>query len=722
MKEVIFTTLTLKNFMSFGNVPFVFDFPKGINIITGFNYDKNDENGVGKSSIMEGFFWVLFGETMKQLTKERIVNDINLSDCVGILEFTVKTNGVETAYKIERGIKPSYCKIYRKKLGEAEFSDYQTNATIPAMNEQIRVIISATPAIFKNCITLSMNGAIPFLAQKKNERREFSEAIFRLEAIKIMDKLGKEKFNEVAHRQDSNTQAKDAVVGNNKKYETNSADFERNRTENIKRLSDRKDQYSKDIDRIKTSLVPFDEGELKTASEKLAASDSEIRKTQNESNQIQGRISSNTDSVKRLEKELAGYETQLASIRERYKSYVGVEFDQYKDLEMSERKTKLGGLSVLLKGNASAATTKAFLAEQQIAMLQKEIAAIRKFGAACPECKRPYAVDDIEKNKAQIAEKEAAIVVCQKEADDFRAEAEKIKKTYEKIDIFISGLDKSEIVADRKQMIATTKEILATDSAKVSELSDWFEKTAQPARTVLFDRVKELEAVRSSNNTIKASIANIEAFLKDVDSDIKNVETSVNAFDTLIAEGKNKLDEIEILITQTSELLKIFDVVKFITSDTGIKAFIVKKLLVVLNDRIRYYLGKFESNAQMTFDEFLNDTLQNEAGVEKSYDNFSDGEKKRIDLACLFSFLDIRRIQGDVRFNVVFYDELLDSAISKHGCDLIFDILKERTDTYGENAYIVTHRTEYKNIDLDEHLTGMMYLAKRDGFTTIEKD
>ena len=48
MKEVKFKTLTGKNFLSIGNVPIVFSFPEGINIITGYNFDKNDENGVGK--------------------------------------------------------------------------------------------------------------------------------------------------------------------------------------------------------------------------------------------------------------------------------------------------------------------------------------------------------------------------------------------------------------------------------------------------------------------------------------------------------------------------------------------------------------------------------------------------------------------------------------------------------------------------------------------------
>ena len=53
----------------------------------------------------------------------------------------------------------------------------------------------------------------------------------------------------------------------------------------------------------------------------------------------------------------------------------------------------------------------------------------------------------------------------------------------------------------------------------------------------------------------------------------------------------------------------------------------------------------------------------NEKNKICSYFNFSGAERKAIDLACLFTFSDLRRMQGGVSYNIAIYDELFDSSI-----------------------------------------------------------
>ena len=42
MKKINFKKITIKNFLSVGNVPVVIDFRTGLHIITGINKDKED--------------------------------------------------------------------------------------------------------------------------------------------------------------------------------------------------------------------------------------------------------------------------------------------------------------------------------------------------------------------------------------------------------------------------------------------------------------------------------------------------------------------------------------------------------------------------------------------------------------------------------------------------------------------------------------------------------
>ena len=83
MKFVNFNTIKIKNFLSIGNDEVEIDFKQGLNIITGINKDKQDRrNGVGKSTIADAIHFAIFGETIRELSKDFIVNTINKKNTV----------------------------------------------------------------------------------------------------------------------------------------------------------------------------------------------------------------------------------------------------------------------------------------------------------------------------------------------------------------------------------------------------------------------------------------------------------------------------------------------------------------------------------------------------------------------------------------------------------------------------------------------------------------
>ena len=95
------------------------------------------------------------------------------------------------------------------------------------------------------------------------------------------------------------------------------------------------------------------------------------------------------------------------------------------------------------------------------------------------------------------------------------------------------------------------------------------------------------------------------------------------------------------------------------------------------------------------------------------YNNFSGAERKAIDLACLFSFMDMRKHQGNVHYNISIYDELLDSSLDEKGVDLVLDILKERSEKYNECVFIISHRKE----SIKSATGNIIFLEKRNGIT-----
>ena len=94
MKYVNFRNITIKNFLSVGSTPVTVDFNTGLNIITGHNKDKLDRrNGVGKSTIADAIYFSIFGQTLRELKKDFVVNNINQRDCDVTVNFEVNVDG-----------------------------------------------------------------------------------------------------------------------------------------------------------------------------------------------------------------------------------------------------------------------------------------------------------------------------------------------------------------------------------------------------------------------------------------------------------------------------------------------------------------------------------------------------------------------------------------------------------------------------------------------------
>jgi chromosome segregation ATPase len=83
MKNILFNKITIKNFLSVGNEPVVVKFKPGLHIITGINRDKDDRrNGVGKSTVADAVYFAVFGETLRDLKKEYVINNFNKKTCI----------------------------------------------------------------------------------------------------------------------------------------------------------------------------------------------------------------------------------------------------------------------------------------------------------------------------------------------------------------------------------------------------------------------------------------------------------------------------------------------------------------------------------------------------------------------------------------------------------------------------------------------------------------
>jgi len=171
---IILKNITLRNFLSIGAVTQAVDFDrKDLTLILGENLDLGGDgarNGTGKTSLIQGLSYVLFGVPINSIRKDNLVNRTNGKAMLVTLEFSV--NGIE--YKIVRGRKPNVLKFYIDNTEQVIKDDAQGDSRETQI--AIERVLNMSSDMFKHIIALNTYSE-PFLALKANDQRNIIEQL-----------------------------------------------------------------------------------------------------------------------------------------------------------------------------------------------------------------------------------------------------------------------------------------------------------------------------------------------------------------------------------------------------------------------------------------------------------------------------------------------------------------------------------------------------------------
>jgi len=593
MKYISFKNVKIKNFLSVGAEPVSVSFNQGLNIITGINKDKEDRrNGVGKSTIADAVYFAVFGETLRDLKKDHIVNNVNKKGCEVELDVVIKHFDKVESIKIVRTLEPSKCFLYID--GEDKTLDSMSNTTAFILKK-----FSCTPEIFQNCVIMTINNTIPFMAKKKQEKRRFIEDIFNLSI-----------FSEML------THLKEDITEKKKTFD------------------------------IETTR--FDEAEKTLATyEKQRESAVEERRKKREKYLM--RQKNNTD--------------ELESITEKLNEFTEVDTSQLKQniTTLEAANTKIDDSLQEIRNQKTEKTV-------MIQQLSKQASSIGTDKDKCPVCLRSIEEHD---------------------KDYIKEEKRKIKETAEQY-----AEDIKELTSKESTTLGKQKQI----NNKITEIKN---------------SIHSYELKKQEKNSLTSRREQLVTWLDMLEHDIAELEQSAVTNDSVVDEQKTKINTIKTGIEQIKDDLNTLDIVKFVVSEEGVKSYVVKKILKLFNSKLAYYLKKMDANCVVTFNEYFEEEIVDTKGKACSYFNFSGAERKNIDLACLFTFMDMRRLQGDVCFNFSIYDELFDSSLDERGVELVIALLKERVEKYKECIMVISHRKESTKAATGE----IIFLEKNNGIT-----
>lgn len=225
----------------------------------------------------------------------------------------------------------------------------------------------------------------------------------------------------------------------------------------------------------------------------------------------------------------------------------------------------------------------------------------------------------------------------------------------------------------------------------------------------LYENKIDLSKVESSLKELKRfsdSLHNEILLLDGKNEDDKDIEKS-------LVDLQEQLEQTKLELVRITEEKKYLDVAREILSDKGAKAKIIKKYLPIMNSLINQHLQSMDFFVSFYLDEEFKEEVKSRHRDTFDYNNFSEGEKMRIDLALVFTWRAIAKMKNSANTNLLILDEIFDSSLDGQGTDDFFKIVRNMGK---ENIFIISHKGDI----LFDKFTNIIQFKKEHNFTELK--
>ena len=249
------------------------------------------------------------------------------------------------------------------------------------------------------------------------------------------------------------------------------------------------------------------------------------------------------------------------------------------------------------------------------------------------------------------------------------------------------------------QAINNKEEKVHTCNSKITELTEGLTKLKEESDAVL-QRIntikatqKELKSLEQDLVRINTSRKQIRNYIAKLEKEIYEIENKPAMSDEFKAQSKVLLNELQDHNEKRKnavESMTNYDIVAQLLKDGGIKSKIIKQYIPVINKLVNKYLASMDFFVNFNIDEEFKESIKSRHRDDFSYENFSEGEKKRIDLALLFTWRAVAKLKNSANTNLLIFDEVFDGSLDSNGTEEFLKLINMFND--GTNIFVISHK------------------------------
>ena len=224
----------------------------------------------------------------------------------------------------------------------------------------------------------------------------------------------------------------------------------------------------------------------------------------------------------------------------------------------------------------------------------------------------------------------------------------------------------------------------------------------------------EQRMIHEIDNQVSATNKYVKKLRTDIDSiqsDTKNIDEEQAKLKEMGQVGKELVEN----KLKLNDDMQYYSLASFLMKDTGIKSKIIKYYLPIMNKIINKYLAQMDFFVQFELNDSFEETIKSRHRDIFTYDSFSEGEKRKIDLSLLFAWRAVAQLKNSLNCNLLIFDEVLDGSLDDVATESFLSILKGLDK--GTNIFVISHKSkELLQDKFQDHIT----FIKRNNFSRID--
>lgn len=725
--NIEFSHLELSNFLSYGNNLTKVDLStNNPTLIVGKNFsassDGSDSNGSGKSSILNAVCFALYDKVLSDVSKDKLINNINKKDMLVSLYFSVDN----IRYKILRFRKNKQLggdgvKIFKDGNDKWEFDAKNEFApdSISNFNKLIVRLIGKPFEVFSRIVVFSATH-MPFLSlpsSSQNDANQIAilEELFGYTEVSEKADILKEQLKENKKIFEQQKLVNDTIVAEHDRVQQQI----KNLTEKNKNWIIDQKRIIQDIQTNINLLSTIDFKKQEQLFDRISQIEKEISQTQQDNINLSQKIDNYNKTIKLSKSWDDNNNISIKNIESQIEQYKNFDFDS--EFEKLKQIQELDIQLTFLNNQLN--TCDSALIEKSKQFSKNESELIKLSSNECPYCQQNFAdaklkhaeicnIQDIlngeiTKQKTLKSNISQEIKKVQEELQSLKShckfslnELTNIKntlsnniKTLEKL-----KLEKNPFIYDE---LFLESDAIEQNNIKIESLNS---ELLDNKKHIKFDSERQMIQKQSE----------LESLYKQIEVEKSRVNPYKDSLDEMkdmkLPETKEKeLDELSKLMEHQDFLVKLLT-----KKDSFIRKNLLQKNLPLLNNRLKIYLERMGLPHKVSFQENMSAQIK-QFDTELEYNQLSSGQKARINLALCFAFRDVLQYRhGNINFCML--DECLDVGLGNTGVHLAVKLIKDIAIEQKLSLFVISHRDEASAM-----FSRKLEIEYRNGFSNIKE-